>query len=575
MKELLIGNHSIARGLYEGGLRFISGYPGTPSTEILEHAATFPDVECEWAPNEKVALEAVFGASLAGARAACTCKHVGQNVAADPLFTFSYTGVGGGAVICVADDPAMHSSQNEQDSRHYAIAAKLPMLEPSDSGEALAFAKAAFALSEQFDTPVLLRTCTRIAHSQSLVELGERQEVELKPYQKQSEKYVMMPAYAKGRHPVVEERMKALASFAEDCPFNRIEWGEKKIGIITSGTCYHYVKEVFGEKVSVLKLGLINPLPRELILTFSKEVERLIVIEELDGIIEAHCNCLGLFPEGKSLFSPIGELSQRAIRQALLEEVPPLHNAPALPARPPMMCSGCPHRGLFYVLSKHHLTVFGDIGCYTLGAVPPLSSLDTCLCMGASISSLHGCLKVRPEMAQQAVAVIGDSTFVHSGITSLIDMTYNQTNGTVIILDNAITGMTGHQPNPTTGYTIKGELSTQVDVEALCRSVGVSSIQVVDPYDLSACDHAIKKALGEEQVSVIILRRPCVLLKTVEKRPPLFVDTTSCKGCMRCMSMGCPSLSVKNGKAQIDATLCVGCKVCQQLCPFSAIIDEG
>ena len=576
MKKLMIGNEAVARGLYEGGLQVMSSYPGTPSTEITECISKYDDVYSEWAPNEKVALEAAFGASLAGARAACAMKHVGLNVAADPLFTMSYTGVNGGLVICVADDPAMHSSQNEQDSRHYAIAAKVPMLEPADSAECLAFAKEAFALSERFDTPVFLRLCTRIAHSQSTVEIGERQATYTKPYEKNGQKYIMMPGNAKLRHPIVEKRTQDLIDFAETSPLNRIEMGDKKIGIITSGTCYQYVKEVFGENASVLKLGMVNPLPKNLILDFAKEVETLYVIEELDGIIESHCNSLGLFPIGKERFSAIGEFSQTTIAAAFGNAANETVCADsAIPVRPPMMCAGCPHRGLYYVLAKLRLTVHGDIGCYTLGAQPPLSALDSTLCMGASISGLHGFLKARPAMAEKSVCVIGDSTFMHSGMTGLADVAYNGTSATVIILDNSITGMTGHQQNPTTGYNIKGDPATKICLEDLCRALGIARVKVVDPYNLKECETAIKEELAANEPSVIISRRPCVLLKSVKTAPALKVSEDKCRSCKRCMTLGCPAISFKNNKAQIDATLCVGCEVCQQLCPFEAIEKEG
>ena len=572
MKKLMIGNEALARGLWEGGLRFISSYPGTPSTEITEFASAYDDVKSEWAPNEKVALEAVFGASLAGARAACAMKHVGLNVAADPLFTFSYTGVRGGAVICVADDPAMHSSQNEQDSRHYAIAAKLPMLEPSDSSEALAFARDAFTLSERFDVPVMLRTCTRIAHSQSPVEAGERTEGPLLPYEKDPQKFIMMPAYAKRRHPIVEERTEALRRFAEDCPYNRVEWGGTEVGVITSGTCYQYVKEVLGDSASVLKLGMVNPLPRDLILGFAAKVRRLVVVEELDGIIEAHCRTLGLTPEGKSLFPAVGELSQAAVARAFGCDAPcGVALDETIPGRPPMMCPGCPHRGIYYVLSRRKLTVIGDIGCYTLGAQPPLSAVDSTLCMGASVSGIHGFLKARPDMASRTVAVIGDSTFMHSGITGLTNIVYNDTKATVIILDNSITGMTGHQQNPTTGYNIKGDPAAKVDLEALCRAIGVRRVRVVDPYDLSAVEAAIREELAADEPSVIISRRPCVLLKSVRPKPALRVDPDVCRSCRRCMGLGCPALHLAGSKIGIDPTLCVGCGVCEELCPFDAI----
>ncbi len=577
MKKLMIGNEAVARGLYEGGIGLVSSYPGTPSTEITEFLSTYDDIHSEWAPNEKVAAEVAFGASLGGMRTACAMKHVGLNVAADPLFTLSYTGVTGGMVICVAADPAMHSSQNEQDSRHYAIAAKVPMLEPADSAEALAFSRDAFALSEQFDTPVLLRICTRVAHSQSVVETGERVAVETKPYVKNGAKYIMMPGNAKKRHPVVEERIKALAAYAEDCPFNRVEMGGTKIGIITSGTCYQYVKEVFGESVSVLKIGMPYPLPEQLFRDFAAKVEKLYVIEELDGIIEAHCESLGLDVVGKELFSPIGEYSQAAIRAAFGIEAPRSTALDeALPMRPPMMCAGCPHRGIYYTLAKNKVTVIGDIGCYTLGAQPPLSAVDSTLCMGAAVSGVHGFNLAQGANAEKkTVAVIGDSTFMHSGMTGLVNIAYNASNSTVIILDNSITGMTGHQQNPTTGFNIKGDPAAKVDLEALCRALGINRVRVVDPYDLAACDAAIKEELAAEEPSVIISRRPCVLLKSVKTAPPLRVNEDKCKKCKRCATLGCPAISIKGGKASIDATLCVGCEVCVSLCKFDAIEKGG
>lgn len=570
MKKLLIGNEALARGLWEASCSVISSYPGTPSTEITEFAAKYDEIYCEWAPNEKVALEAAFGASLAGARAACAMKHVGMNVAADPLFTLSYTGVNGGLVICVADDPGMHSSQNEQDSRRYAIASKVPMLEPADSSEAKNFAKLAFDISEQFDTPVMIRMCTRIAHSQSITELCARAERALPAYEKNPQKYIMMPAYAKLRHPFVEERTKKLADYAETSPLNTVEYGDSSIGIITSGTCYQYVKEVFGDKYSVLKLGMVNPLPPKMIKDFASKVERLIVIEELDPVIEEFCKCLGLSVEGKSLFSPIGEFSQSIIAKALGKECAMLPNGlPSVPVRPPVMCAGCPHRGMFYTLAKNKVTVLGDIGCYTLGAQAPLNALDSTLCMGASVSGLHGFNKAGFD--GKCVAVIGDSTFIHSGITGLINIAYNGSNSTVIILDNSITGMTGHQQNPTTGYNIKGDPASKIDLETLCRSVGINRVRVVDPYDLKACDTVIKEELTADEPSVIISRRPCVLLKYVKPKAPVNVDHDKCRSCKACMRLGCPAISMKNGKAVIDSTLCVGCGVCNQLCAFGAI----
>ena len=574
MKKLLIGNEAVARGLYEGGINVVSSYPGTPSTEITEFLSKYNDIHSEWAPNEKVAMEVAFGASLAGARSACAMKHVGLNVAADPLFTLSYTGVTGGLVICVADDPAMHSSQNEQDSRHYAIAAKVPMLEPADSEESYRYAKEAFELSEKFDTPVILRMCTRVAHSQSIVDVGERVDAPIKEYVKNGAKYIMMPGNAKLRHPVVEKRTEEIALYAEDCPFNKVEMGAADIGIITSGSCYQYVKEALGDTVSVLKLGIVNPLPKKLITDFAAKVKRLIVIEELDGIIETHCRNLGLNVEGKDLFSPIGEYSQATVAEVILGKKPETVKVQSnVPVRPPMMCAGCPHRGLYYALVKNKVTVLGDIGCYTLGAVAPLQALDSTLCMGASVSGLHG-FNIADGGKHKTACVIGDSTFMHSGVTGLINIAYNATNSTVIILDNSITGMTGHQQNPTTGYNIKGEPAAKVNLEDLCHSIGINRVRVVDPYNIAECDKAIKEEIAADEPSVIISRRPCVLLKTVKTHSPVTVDPDKCRGCRKCMSLGCPAISFKNKKAVIDHVLCVGCDVCKQLCAFGAIESE-
>ncbi len=574
MKKLMIGNQAVAEGLHDGGLGVVSSYPGTPSTEITEFLAKFDDIHSEWAPNEKVACEVAFGASLAGARSACAMKHVGLNVAADPLFTLSYTGVNGGMVICVADDPAMHSSQNEQDSRHYAMASKVPMLEPADSMEAYTFAKKAFAISEKYDTPVLLRMCTRIAHSQSIVETGEKEPAVLKDYEKNPAKYIMMPGNAIKRHPFVEERTLALQEMAENCEFNTVEMNSDKIGIITSGCSYLYVKEVMGDSASILKIGMPYPLPVELIKDFASKVKTLYVIEELDPFIENHVKSLGINCIGKEKFSLLGEFSQATVAKAFGKEAPLSVSADSvIPNRPPMMCAGCPHRGLFYTLAKNKITALGDIGCYTLGAVPPLNALDSTLCMGASISGLHGFNVARgSEAEKKSVAVIGDSTFMHSGMTGLVNVAYNATNSTVIILDNSITGMTGHQQNPTTGYNIKGDPAAKVDLEALCRALGINRVRVVDPYDLKACKDAVLEELAVEEPSVIISRRPCVLLKSVKHEAPLKVENDKCKSCKRCMTLGCPAISMKNGKAKIDNTLCVGCNVCKQLCAFDAIV---
>ena len=574
MKTLMLGNEAVARGLFEAGCSFVSSYPGTPSTEITECAAKYPEIYAEWAPNEKVAMEAAFGACLAGKRSFCGMKHVGLNVAADPLFTISYTGVNAGMVIAVADDAGMHSSQNEQDSRHYAMAAKIPMLEPADSAEGLEFAKLAYELSEKFDTPVLLKMCTRVAHSQSVVEPAERVEAPTRPYEKNGAKYIMMPGNAKRRHPVVEERTKSLIAYAETTPLNRVEAGsDHKIGIITSSTSYQYVKEVCGDRFPVLKLAMIWPMPEKLIQDFAAGVEQLVVVEELDGFIEAHCRNLGLSPTGKDAFSCIDELNQNTVAEKLGI---PYEKGAALqeniPARPPVMCAGCPHRGLFYTLAKNKLTVLGDIGCYTLGAVPPLAAIDTTICMGASVSGLHGFNKASGgETEGKSVAVIGDSTFMHSGVTGLINIAYNESNSTVIILDNSITGMTGHQQNPTTGFNLKGDPCTKIDLESLCRSVGIKRVRVVDPYNLAECDQAVKEELAADEPSVIISRRPCALLKYVKHKAPLIANSDKCVGCKSCMRIGCPAISVVDGKAKIDNTLCVGCGVCQQLCKFDAL----
>ena len=573
MKQLMLGNKAFARGLYEAGCSVVSSYPGTPSTEVTEEAAKYDEIYCEWAPNEKVAMEVAFGACLAGKRSFCGMKHVGLNVAADPLYTCSYTGVNAGMVICVADDPGMHSSQNEQDSRHHAIAAKVPMIEPSDSAEALEFAKLAFEMSEDFDTPVIIKMCTRVAHSQSIVDTAERIVPPAKPYEKNIAKYVMMPGNAIRRHPFVEERTRKLIAYADNCPFNKVEMGDTKLGIITSSTSYQYVKEVFGEQASILKLGMVNPLPEKLILDFAARVDKLAIVEELDPIIENHCKALGLEVTGKDVLRMEGEFSQNLLAEKFSNKVPEYKSlGEQLPNRPPVMCAGCPHRGLFYTLAKNKVTVLGDIGCYTLGAVAPLNAMEMTLCMGASISAIHGFNKALGEESEnKTVAVIGDSTFMHSGMTGLANIAYNQSNSTVIVLDNSITGMTGHQQNPLTGYNIKGDPAGKINLEALCRAMGFERIRVVDPYNLEECDTVVKEELAADEPSVIISRRPCALLKYVKHNAPLKVDETKCVGCKSCMKLGCPAISIKNGKAVIDTTLCVGCGVCSQLCRLGAL----
>lgn len=575
MKKLMLGNAAVARGAYEAGVRVVSSYPGTPSTEITESMVQYEDVYVEWAPNEKVAAETAIGASIAGGRAMSCMKHVGLNVMADPVFTVSYIGANAGLVFCVADDPGMHSSQNEQDSRHYAKAAKIPMLEPSDSGECRDFTKLAFSLSEEYDTPVFIRLSTRVSHSQSLVELHEPENIELKPYVKNIAKNVMMPANAIGRHVVVEERSRKLAELAETCELNTVEDNGSRIGVITSGVSYVYSKDALGDKVNYLKLGMVYPLPEKLIKDFAASVDTLYVIEELDGLIEEFVRSLGIEVRGKDHFTLLGEYSQNMIAKVVLGEETAAAEPLPLPKRPPVMCAGCPHRGTFYVLSKLGLTVSGDIGCYTLGAVAPLKSVDTTICMGASVSAAHGMVKARGrDFSKQLVSVIGDSTFIHSGITGLIDIVYNKGNNTVIILDNSITGMTGHQDNPTTGFTIRKEPTVQVDLEALCHSVGVRRVRVEDPFDLKGFEAAVKEELAADEPSVIIAQRPCALLKTVKYTGHCAVDAEKCRKCKKCMKLGCPAISVDNGCVKIDENQCNGCGLCVGVCPFGAISKE-
>lgn len=571
-KKLLLGNEAVARGLYEAGCNVISSYPGTPSTEITEIAATYDEMYSEWAPNEKVACEVAVGAAIAGARSFCAMKHVGLNVAADPLFTASYTGINGGMVLAVADDPGMPSSQNEQDSRHYAMASKVMMIEPADSKECLEYTKTAFELSEKFDTPVILRLTTRVSHSRGLAEVSDRVNVPLKEYKKDPAKYVMMPAYSVPKHVVVENRVLSQVEYAESSTLNTVEYYSKKIGVITAGICYNYAKEALGENASYLKLGCVYPLPEKLIVDFASNCDEIYVIEELDPFIENHCKQLGIKVKGKDVFTLQGEYSQSLIASVILGEKKEFDTLDtAVPGRPPVLCAGCPHRGLFYALKQENVTVSGDIGCYTLGALQPLGMIDTVICMGASISALHGRNKANPENAKKSVAVIGDSTFIHSGITGLIDIAYNNSASTVIVLDNSITGMTGHQQNPTTGKNIKGEPATAVNLEALAKAIGIKRVTVVDPYNLKETRDAIHSELAADEPSLIISRRPCALLKTVKHNPPLKVNADKCKSCKMCMKIGCPAISMKDGKAVIDFTQCVGCNVCTQMCKFDAI----
>lgn len=571
----MLGNKAVARGLYEAGVTVVSSYPGTPSTEITEYASAYPadEMYCEWAPNEKVACETAIGASIAGARSFCAMKHVGLNVAADPLFTASYTGVSGGMVIAVADDPGMHSSQNEQDSRHYAIAAKVPCLEPSDSQECRDYAMLAYEISEKFDTPVILRLTTRVSHSQSEVVTGERTEKALPEYKKDIAKYVMVPANAVKKHVVVEQRTLDLTEYAETAPINTVEYGSTDIGVITSGICYQYAKEALGDKASYLKLGMVNPLPVKLIKEFASKVKTLYVIEELDDVIETHCRKHGIDVKGKELFTYQGEYFQSRIKQMILGEADEFIAIDEnIPVRPPVLCAGCPHRGVFYILKKLGVMVSGDIGCYTLGAAAPLSAIDTTVCMGASISGLHGFNKGRKgEYEGKAVAVIGDSTFMHSGITSLVDIAYNRSNSTVIVLDNSITGMTGHQNNPANGKNIYGDPASAVNLEALAKAIGIDSVEVIDPNNLEQTERVIKQELAKAEPSLIIARKPCALLKTVKHKAPFSINSDKCKNCKSCMRIGCPALVSGDKCITIDPTLCVGCGLCTQLCKFDAI----
>jgi indolepyruvate ferredoxin oxidoreductase, alpha subunit len=566
MKKLLLTNEAIARGAYEAGVKVISSYPGTPSTEITEAAAKYPEIYSEWAPNEKVAVEAALGASIAGARAMACMKHVGLNVAADPVFTAAYTGVNAGLVVAVADDPAMHSSQNEQDNRYYAMSAHIPMLEPSDGQEAKDFIKAGFELSEKYDTPVFLRLTTRVAHSRGFVEIGERPELPLRPYNRDHAKYVMLPAAARARHIAVEAREKRLQEDVEKLPFNRIEYRDKKVGIVCAGAVYQYVKEA--TDASILKLGCVYPLPFKLIKEFSENVGELIVIEELEPIFEREIKAAGIACHGKEITGLQGELSVAALRKKLYgTEIP--KNEFEAPARPPVMCAGCTHRGVFYILKKLNLNVSGDIGCYTLGSMAPLNALDLCVCMGASVGMAHGFDKSGAEIGKKTVAVIGDSTFIHSGITGLIDAVYNKGRSTIIILDNSTTGMTGHQDNPATGRTLKGEEAPKLDFEALAKAIGVKSVRTADAYDLKTIEKVIREEVAKDEVSVIIVRRPCALLCKIKTNP--YSINENCKKCYSCLRIGCPAIEKGENEVRINPELCVGCGVCEGLCAFGAI----
>lgn len=573
MKKLMLGNEAVARGAYEAGVTVVSSYPGTPSTEITENIVKYDNIYVEWAPNEKVACEVAIGASIAGARSMTCMKHVGLNVMADPVFTVSYTGVNGGMVLCVADDQGMHSSQNEQDSRHYAKASKILMLEPSDSAECKNFTKRAYELSEQYDTPVFLRLSTRVSHSQSLVEEEEKQDYQLKDYVKDPAKYVMMPGNAIKRHVAVEDRINALREMVETSELNTVEDNGSEIGVIAGGIAYLYAKEALGDKVNFLKIGIVYPLPEKKIKDFAAKCKKVFVIEELDPIIEEHCKAIGVDVIGKDVFTLQGEYTPSIIKKAVLNEEPAPYEEinEVIPVRPPVMCAGCPHRGTYYVLKKLGLTVSGDIGCYTLGAAAPLQSIDTTICMGASVSAAHGMAKARgEEFNKKLVSVIGDSTFMHSGITGLVDIVYNKGNNTVIILDNSITGMTGHQDNPTTGYTIRKEPTKQTNLVALCKSIGIEHVVVADPFDVKNFEKVVKEEVERDEPSVIIAQRPCALLKTVKYTGHCEV-TDKCKKCKVCMKLGCPAISLDNGNIKIDTTQCNGCGLCINVCPFGAI----
>ena len=568
MKKLLLGDFAVARGAYEAGVKVATAYPGTPSTEITEELSRYDDVYSEWSPNEKVAMEVAVGSSIHGARTIVSMKHVGLNVASDPLFTAAYTGVNAGLVVAVADDPSMFSSQNEQDTRMIARAANVPVIEPSDSQEAKDFTKFAFEVSEKYDTPVILRITTRVAHSQSMVELCDREDIPVKPYEKDIAKYVMMPANAIRKHVVVEERLNKLSSDSNGFAINKVEYKDKKLGVICAGGVYQYVKEAL-PNASVLKLGMVYPLPYDMAKEFAESVERCIVIEELEPHIEGLLKLHGINVEGKNIFTRQGEFSVNMIKEKILGEK--IEAVPAqIPARPPVLCAGCPHRGVFYTLKRLKLNVMGDIGCYTLGAVPPLAAIDSTVCMGASIGMAIGADKADPEAYKNTVAVIGDSTFIHSGITGLVDAVYNKANVTVIILDNRTTGMTGHQNNPANGKTIKNEETYELDLAKLSLAVGADSVRTVDPYDLQAFEDAVKEELARGGVSVIISKRPCVLL-TKKLYKGFAVDKDACKNCKACMRLGCPAINSTEEGIKIDTSLCTECGLCQKVCRFGAI----
>ncbi len=578
-KVLMTGNEAIARGAFEAGVRFAAAYPGTPSTEILENIARYAEIDAQWSCNEKVALEVGLGAALAGSRVLVAMKHVGVNVAADPLMTLSYTGINGGLVLVAADDPGMHSSQNEQDSRHYARLGKVPMLEPSDSQEAKDMVAAALDLSEEFDTPVMLKSSTRISHAQSLVALGDRRDVPVKPYVKDAKKYVMIPAFGRLRHVVVEERMARLRELADRSPLNRIEWRDRSVGVICAGICYQYVREALPE-ASVLKIGMCYPLPAGLIKEFAAGTEKLYVVEELDPFMEEQIKAMGIAVRGKELFPLVGEISPNMVAEKIAGralsgrlEVPG-HSDEPIPMRPPVLCPGCAHRGVFYILRKLKLVASGDIGCYTLGCLPPLEGMDTCICMGASISGALGLEKGNPDLKGKVVGVIGDSTFFHSGLTGIADIVYNRGTVLTMVLDNRITAMTGHQHHPGSGKTLKGDPTVAIDIGEVCRALGVKRVSEVDPYDLAALEKAIRTEVSAGEPSVLVVRRPCALLDKSAKGI-YYIDTGKCIDCGLCMKLGCPAISRGDEAMAVDAVLCTGCGVCVQVCKKEAIVKGG
>ena len=572
-KKLMLGNEAVARGAYEAGVTVAVAYPGTPSTEITEFTAKYDEIYAEWSPNEKVALEVGIGSAMAGARTMVAMKHVGVNVAADPLFTVSYTGIKAGLVILVADDPGMHSSQNEQDSRYYARASHIMMLEPSDSNEAKEFVKEAFELSEKYDTPVFVRMTTRVSHSQSIVDLAERKEVEIEEYKKDFHKNVMMPGMARVRHLVVEERMNKIIKDASSHYLNEMILNDTKIGVITSGLPFQYVRESLPE-ASVLKLGIVHPLPKDLIEQFANKVDKLYIVEELEPIFEEQIKSWGIEVIGKEIFTVQGEYSANMITEKIAKSEITINTPKQLPGRPPVMCPGCPHRGVYYVMNKLKIHATGDIGCYTLGALPPLEGIDTCVCMGASISMVHGFEKARgKEFTKNWVGIIGDSTFIHSGITGLIDIVYNKGVSTVVILDNSTTGMTGHQDNPATGKTLKGEEAPVLNLVELVKAVGVKSVRVVNPFYPEQVEKAFKEELIKEEPSVIIASAPCELL--TKNTRGSYVISDKCKNCGMCMKLGCPAIQRKEGKIVINDALCVGCGLCSTVCKFEAIERVG